>query len=337
MTKPPSNLAQPGKTRPNPDAVAQWLAAIVDSSDDAIIGKDLDGIIMSWNSGARRIFGYEAEEVIGKPVTILIPPDRHDEEPGILARIRAGERVEHYETVRRRKDGALLDISLTVSPVRDDAGNIIGASKIARDITNRKKLEKHRELLMAELSHRVKNTLAIVLSIERLTFARLADGAANRAFRARIHALAQAHARLAESKWLGVSLQRLIEDELAPYAQSGNTILSGPPVSLSPHCAVNMALAIHELATNAAKHGALSSPQGRVTVSWEREQDGVRMIWREEGGPPVAPPGRAGFGRLLLEQALHQELNSHVSMEFRPEGLKCTILIPNQELEAPSA
>ncbi len=339
MTKPPSNLAKPGQGGPHPDDVAQWLAAIVDSSDDAIIGKDLNGIIMSWNSGARRIFGYEAEEVIGKSVTILIPPDRHDEEPGILARIRAGERIEHYETVRRRKDGALLDISLTVSPVRDDRGTIIGASKIARDITNRKKLEKHRELLMAELSHRVKNTLAIVLSIERLTFPRLMDGSANRAFRARIQALSKAHGRLAESQWTGVSLQQLIEDELAPYAQSdgANTILSGPPVSLSPHCAVNMALAIHELATNAAKHGALSSPQGRVTVSWAPEQDGVRMIWQEEGGPSVALPGRAGFGRLLLEQALRQELDSDVSMEFRPEGLRCTILIPNQELEVPSA
>jgi PAS domain S-box-containing protein len=339
VTKPPSNLAQPGQGGPNPDEVAQWLAAIVDSSDDAIIGKDLDGIIMSWNSGAQRIFGYEAEEVIGKPVTILIPPDRHDEEPGILARIRAGERVEHYETVRRRKDGALLDISLTISPVRDDRGNIVGASKIARDITSRKKSEKHRELLMAELSHRVKNTLAIVLSIERLTFPRLMDGSANRAFRARIQALAQAHGRLAESQWLGVSLQRLIEDELAPYAQNepANTDLSGPPVTLDPRCAVNMALAIHELATNAAKHGALSSPQGRVMVTWERAREGVRMTWREEGGPPVAQPGRAGFGRLLLEQALHQELDSSVSMDFRPEGLRCTILIPNQELEAQSA
>jgi PAS domain S-box-containing protein len=121
---------------------AQQLASIVESSDDAIVSKDLDGIIRTWNSGAERLFGYSAAEVIGKPVTILFPPGREDEEPGILARIRRGERIDHYETVRRRKDGGLLDISLTVSPVRDAGGNIVGASKIARDITARKEAER---------------------------------------------------------------------------------------------------------------------------------------------------------------------------------------------------
>ena len=121
---------------------AQQLASIVESSDDAIVSKDLDGIIRTWNSGAERLFGYGAAEVIGKPVTILFPPGREDEEPGILARIRRGERIHHYETVRRRKDGELLDISLTVSPVRDAGGNIVGASKIARDITGRKEAER---------------------------------------------------------------------------------------------------------------------------------------------------------------------------------------------------
>jgi len=116
----------------------QHLAAIVESSDDAIISKNLDGIITSWNRGAERLFGYTAAEVVGRPVTMLMPPDRVDEEPGILARLRHGERIDHYETVRRRKDGALLDISLTVSPIRDGSGRVIGASKIARDISDRK-------------------------------------------------------------------------------------------------------------------------------------------------------------------------------------------------------
>lgn len=121
---------------------AQLLVSIVESSDDAIISKDMDGIIRTWNSGAERLFGHSADEAIGKPVTILFPPGREDEEPGILARIRRGERIDHYETVRRRKDGSLLDISLTVSPVRDGAGRIVGASKIARDITDRKEAER---------------------------------------------------------------------------------------------------------------------------------------------------------------------------------------------------
>ena len=125
-----------------------WLAAIIESAEDAIISKTLDSIITSWNKGAERIFGYTAEEVIGKPVTILIPADHPDEEPAILARLRAGERIEHYETVRVRKDGTLINISLTVSPIRGPDGKIIGASKIARDITDRKRAEKERERLL---------------------------------------------------------------------------------------------------------------------------------------------------------------------------------------------
>lgn len=121
---------------------ARRLAAVVESSDDAILTKDLSGVITSWNRGAERIFGYEAEEVIGKSVTILIPPEREDEEPGILDRIRRGLRVDHYETVRRRKDGSLVDISLTISPLKDKDGVIVGASKIARDISDRKRAER---------------------------------------------------------------------------------------------------------------------------------------------------------------------------------------------------
>jgi PAS domain S-box-containing protein len=117
------------------------LGAIVDSSDDAIISKNLDGVITSWNKAAERLFGYTADEAIGKSVTILIPPDRLEEEPKILALLRRGERVDHFETVRRRKDGALVDISLTISPVKDALGTIIGASKIARDISERKRNE----------------------------------------------------------------------------------------------------------------------------------------------------------------------------------------------------
>ncbi len=128
------------------------LAAIVDSSDDAIISKGLDGIVTSWNKGAERLFGYTADETIGKPITIIIPSDRLGEEPEILGRLQRGERVDHFETIRRRKDGALLNISLTISPVRDGRGTIIGASKIARDITDRKRAEEAIRTLNNQLS-----------------------------------------------------------------------------------------------------------------------------------------------------------------------------------------
>ena len=130
-----------GLGRRRAEEATQRLATIVESTDDAVVSKNLDGIIQTWNDAAERIFGYKAEEVIGKPITILIPPERFDEEPGILARLRRGERIDHYETVRRRKDGSLIDISLTVSPVKDHAGRVVGASKIARDVSERKRSE----------------------------------------------------------------------------------------------------------------------------------------------------------------------------------------------------
>src|SRR5262249_39844424 len=126
----------------SPEFAPYWLAAIIESADDAIISKTLDGIITSWNKGAERIFGYTADEVIGKPVTILIPEGHLDEEPAILAQLRAGKRIEHYETIRLRKDGRLIDISLTVSPIRGPRGEIVGASKIARDITEQHQARK---------------------------------------------------------------------------------------------------------------------------------------------------------------------------------------------------
>ena len=139
--------------RKRAEVVGQRLAAIVDSSEDAIVSKDLNGTIESWNGGAERLFGYRASEVIGKSILIIIPPDRHDEEQGILERIGRGERIKPYETVRMREDGGLLDISLTVSPLRDAAGRIIGASKIARDITERKRAEEAVRDMQMQLAH----------------------------------------------------------------------------------------------------------------------------------------------------------------------------------------
>src|ERR671932_1511022 len=141
QTPPPDDEAARGATAllRSPEVAPYWLAAIIESADDAIISKTLEGIITSWNKGAERIFGYTAEEAVGRPVTMLIPADHPDEEPSILARLRRGERIEHYETVRVRKDGTPINISLTVSPIRDAEGRIVGASKIARDITARKR------------------------------------------------------------------------------------------------------------------------------------------------------------------------------------------------------
>jgi PAS domain S-box-containing protein len=134
----------------------RWIASIVESSGDVIISKNLDGIIISWNKGAERVFGYTAEEAIGQPITIVIPEDRHDEERQILTRIRRGERIEHYETVRRRKHGSLIAVSLTVSPVTDAEGKIVGASKIARDITEQRRSQEQIPRSLAKRSTEVR-------------------------------------------------------------------------------------------------------------------------------------------------------------------------------------
>ncbi|HEY8667472.1 MAG TPA: PAS domain S-box protein [Tepidisphaeraceae bacterium] len=147
------------------------LAAIVESSDDAIVSKTLEGIVTSWNKGAQRIFGYTAEEMVGKPITLLIPPDRQHEEPAILAKLRVGERVDHFETLRITKDGRLVEVSVTISPVKNEAGQIVGVSKIARDITeqNRVRRELQEAKEAAELASRAKDDFLSVLSHELRT------------------------------------------------------------------------------------------------------------------------------------------------------------------------
>ncbi|HSK65012.1 MAG TPA: PAS domain S-box protein [Pyrinomonadaceae bacterium] len=140
----------------SPELAPFWLSALIESANDAIVSKTLQGVITSWNKGAERIFGYTSEEVLGKSITIIIPPDHLQEEPAILARLAAGERIEHYETVRRRKDGQLIDISLTVSPIRGPNGQIVGASKIARDITE----QRQARLALDEASERLRLALA---------------------------------------------------------------------------------------------------------------------------------------------------------------------------------
>jgi PAS domain S-box-containing protein len=308
----------------------QRIAAIVECSDDAIISKDLNGIITSWNNGAERIFGYTADEVIGQPITILIPPDRHNEEPTILERIRRGERVDHYETVRMRKHGSRIDISLTVSPLRNAEGKIIGASKIARDITEQKRNEAQITILAREAEHRAKNVLATVQATVHLTQSDTPEGL-KQAIEGRIQALANVHRLFVESRWTGAELHSVVKEELAAYCQEGETRaqIDGPNLLLEPDAAQTIAVTLHELATNAAKYGALSVPGGRVQVEWSRAADGRLFLrWTETGGPAVKPPTRRGFGTRVMESMIRGQLKGGMSFDWRREGLVCEITLP---------
>ena len=310
------------------------LAAIVESSHDAIISKDLDGIIQSWNTGAVRLFGYTPEEAIGQSVTMLIPPDRENEEPEILTRIRRGERIDHYETVRRRKNGSLVPISLTISPLRDARGKIIGASKVARDITERKQAEDLRALMVNELNHRVKNTLAIVQSIAAQSLRSALDPRSRETFDSRLVALARTHDLLSRDSWEGASLRDVLLQELEPFKSEDSVrfAIKGPNFGLAPKAALALGMAFHELATNAAKYGAFSKPTGRVRVTWElgrsSEPTELRLRWLETGGPPVEKTGKKGFGSIVIERGLSLELDAKVRIDLAPSGLVCDIEIP---------
>ena len=440
---------------------AQRLVSIVESSEDAIISKDLNGIILSWNQGAERLFGYSAEEVIGRSILVLIPSDRQRDEMMILDRIRSGEPFKHYETIRCRKNGTFVDISLTLSPIRDGMGVIVGVSKIARDISDRKKSEAalaertiqlaiagkaarvgsfaydldteilqitpgyaaihdfpdgtteiarkewqvrvhpedsvrwealrsraHRErwqeysgeyrivrsgnevrwiearvfvsyatdgrphravgididitarkradeqqrLLNAELDHRVKNVLATVSAIITQTpkvGISLADFVAR--FDGRIKSLARTHELLSHNNWQDVSLAEVIQRETAPYA-AGNATIVGPGVTLKAAAAQAVASVLHELATNAAKHGAFSRPSGRLFVGWRWLENGsqgrVAIHWQESGGPAVSTPNQTGFGTSVIRELIPFELGGTVDLTFASNGLQCRLDIP---------
>jgi PAS domain S-box-containing protein len=477
---------------------AQRLAAVVESSDDAILSLDLDGTIATWNGGAEKLFGYDAEEIVGRSVTILIPGDRAGEEPAILERVGRGERVQQYETVRLRKDGRAVPISLSVSPIVDAAGTVIGASKIARDMTERKraeeslakrmdeqialyeftdrlfragsvqniyesaldaivrtmgcarasillfdesgvmkfvawrrlsdryreaveghspwkretknpepisfgdiecteldaslkatvkaegiaalafipltargelvgkfmtyyeaphifthaemdlavtiarqlgfglervraeeerrKAEEAKELLVSESRHRIKNTLAIVQAIASQTLRRTQVDDLQ-SFVARLHALSEAHEVLTSENWDWASLRDVVGRALKPFQVKGRFSVRGPVVWVPAKTSLTLTLCLHELATNAAKYGALSNGSGRVHITWKLigngEQNKLRLSWREIGGPPVTAPERKGFGSLLIEQSFSGEGDSHV--DFRPDGVRCSL------------
>jgi PAS domain S-box-containing protein len=299
-----------------------WLASMVQFSDDAIVGKDLDRIITSWNKGAERIFGYLPEEIIGKPITILIPPERWHEERLIVERLRHGERTDHFETVRRRKDGAPINVSLTISPVRDAEGKMVGASLIARDITERKEREEREHLLMREVNHRAKNMLSVVDAIARQTATRDPEDFVDR-FSERIQALSANQDLLIENAWHGVEIEDLVGAQLAPYADlfASRIILSGPKLCLNAAAAQAIGLTLHELSTNAGKYGALSTGTGRVDVSWGSADGTFTMSWIERDGPPVREPERRGFGTIVMGTMAESSLGGTVHLDFAPSGL----------------
>jgi PAS domain S-box-containing protein len=328
--------------RKRSEATGAYLASIVESLDDAIVSKSLDGIINSWNKGAERLFGYAAEEVIGKSITILIPEDRREEEEGILECLRRGQRIDHYETVRQRKDGSLVEISLTVSPVKAPDGRVIGASKCARDISQRKEAERRQHLLLREMNHRIKNLFTLaggLITLSARSAATPKDLA--EAVRGRLAALARAHdltlcdlADRKEGPDRAIALPTLIHTIVAPYLSEGHASISlnGPEVPISGKAVTDISLLLHEFATNAAKYGALSSQSGHVDVNWSACDGELLLTWQEHGGPPVnGQPEREGFGSLLARLTLSQ-FGGKMCHDWNPRGVTINFSAPLERL-----
>jgi PAS domain S-box-containing protein len=323
------------------------LAAIVKCSADSIVSTDLDGIIRTWNPGAERLFGYTAEEVIGKPITVYIPVDRHDEGSHTLSRIARGERVDPYETVRRSKDGSLVEVSVTPSPLKNAEGRIIGLSSIARDITARRRAQEQQNLLIREMSHRVKNLFAVASGLVTLS-ARSACTPADmaEAVRDRLCALARAHGLTRPGLIDGdgkpcqdTTLHALVQTILAPYVDPqrfedhGFFIITGPCLPIGGNAVTSIALVMHELATNAAKYGALSSPGGYIHIDWSVQKDELLLTWKERGGPSLdGPAEREGFGNSLVRRIVTGQFGGQLSYDWKPDGLIIRLSVPVERL-----
>ena len=318
----------------------EHLRLIFESATEyAIFTLDLHGRVTSWNPGASRLLGWEAGEILGQPGSmIFLPDDRAARVPeiemcGALEEGRADDERWHL-----RKDGTPFWASGQMMPLRDAGGEVRGFLKILRDQTERRQGEERRELLLRELNHRVKNTLAVVQAVAAQTLRHAqASPALRTAFGGRLMALARSHDSLARGGWEGALLAEAVEQTLAPHAGdgAGRVSASGPPLRLAASTVVTLNLTLHELATNAAKYGALSVPSGQVEVAWtleRRRRRGrppmVEITWRERGGPPVRPPEHRGFGTQLLERGLTREAGGEVRLDFAPEGVECRIRLP---------
>jgi PAS domain S-box-containing protein len=314
------------------------LAAIVTSSADAIVGKTLDGIVTNWNEAAERMFGYSADEMIGQSIRRVVPSDRQAEEDMILSRMAQCETVERHEMMLLAKNGRTFDASITISPVRDAEGRNIGCSKIIRDITARKRVEEQVRLLMREVNHRAKNMLSLVQAIARQTAAREPEDFVGR-FTERLQALAANQDLLVQNEWHGVDVEDLTRAQLAHFADLvGSRIAThGPKVRLNAAAAQAIGLAMHELATNAGKYGALSTGKGRVDVGWGTDGDTFTLSWSEREGPLVSAPKRDGFGTTVVQRMAKQSVDGAVELDYAPSGFSWRLTCPASKALEPVA
>jgi two-component sensor histidine kinase len=300
-------------------------------------------IAFRWNvrTGAVRLSG-RVEALTGLPpgttassyrdkLKSVHPDDRARFEAAIARALQNGVYEAEYRHVRA--DRAVVWLYDKGLVHRDDAGQPLELIGVSMDVTARKAAEERQKLLAAELDHRAKNMLALVVALVRMTRAASIPEFV-KAVQGRIRALARAHALLSESRWAGADLRRLVEEELAPFRarEEGRVRMSGPTVTLAPPAAQALAMALHELATNAVKYGALSAPAGRVGVAWTLEPQRLVLRWSETDGPPASPPVRRGIGTAVIEKSITYQLNGAVEFTWDSEGLACEMVVPLEKV-----
>jgi len=289
---------------------------------------------LEWDDGPYRIFGVDPahfEPTIERIEAMMHPDDR--EKNALAAIVDSGESRFQVEFRIVRPSGEVRWCYGAGIITRDADGKPVRMNGVTVDITDRKRAEERQVLLAREVDHRAKNTLAVVLSVLRLTrapttkdFIATVEG--------RVHALAATHNLLSATRWEGADLGKIVEEEMAPYHANHRqrVITGGPAVVLLPATAQAVALALHELATNAAKYGALSTDTGTLTVSWKPADDALMLDWVETGGPPTAEPARLGFGLTIVRSSIEAQFRGGVIYEWRPDGLRCQLSIPAAQI-----
>lgn len=272
--------------------------------------------------------GYGREEVLSGRICWIdiTPPEWTEVDAGAMAEIRATGRCAPFEKEYVRKDGDRVPVLVGAAAFSETSEASVA---FVLDLSERKQAEERLKVMVDELNHRVKNTLATVMSMESQTFRSKASPEGFReAFQGRLKALAKTHDILNRTFWTRVQLWDLAEEEVMLIAgrDAGCVELAGNDVRLGPILAVTLGIAFHELAVNAAKYGAFSVPGGRVLISWWSGEPGrLHLEWREIGGPPVRPPLRRGFGSKMIEQTLASELRGKLHLDFSPQGLRCSM------------
>jgi PAS domain S-box-containing protein len=299
----------------------------------ALVG--IEGSILRANNSFARMLGYSAEELGTKTFQDLTHPDDVATNLSVLNKTLVGE-AESYCIEKRyiRKDGGIVWASLAVGCVRKTDGSVDYFVSVVQDITERKRVEEQQRTLLAELDHRVKNALATVSAVVSQTQQEsrsVADFVA--ALDGRIRSMATTHELLSSHRWQGVSLSELVRRELAPYATCDNTEIDGPGIFLKPEAGQAMAMVLHELATNAAKYGALSTKSGRVSIRWDRPLNGqprphLVFEWQEIGGPPVVALGKSSYGTSTIRELIPYEFGGTVDLVPAPEGVRCRLVLP---------